>query len=368
MILLRGHQPGTPATVAHKLSRVPMLLTAVLIAVGLSACGSDKAASSWELSDQTGPAGDAAWQELVKNAKAEGEVVFYGAHAEDTMNSLATSFEKEYGIKVRVFRAPDNQLEPKLDAEAKTGKHVADVIGMSDEMYLKELAARGAFAEPEGPALTAAGFDRKANTLAPHVLRSAATTMSYGWNTDLHPKGLSDFDDLLDPSLSGGEIGILSPFTPAVMDFYTYLQQHYGDDYLEKLAAQKPRIYEAGAAMAEALASGEITAATQVAQVAIFGAKDAGAPVDSGLAEPAWAASLYEAVLADAPHPHAAQLLMNYVFTPAGQEIVAERIASVLPDIPSSATTIDKTTTGGVMNASPAQFKSFVAKFNQLFR
>ena len=151
------------------------------------------------------------------------------------------------------------------------------------------------------------------------------------------------------------------------MDFYHFLQKQYGDDYLDKLAAQKPRIYNAGAAMAEALASGEIAAATQVSQVALYAAKDAGAPVDGGLADPAWAASFYEAVLEGAKHPAAAQLLMNYIFTPAGQEVVAERIASVLPDIPSAVTTIDKTTTGGDENATPEEFKAFVAEFNKTF-
>ncbi|WP_344595911.1 extracellular solute-binding protein [Actinomadura vinacea] len=364
--------PGTPqgarTAVLRTLSRLRLVVTALVIGIGLAACGSGEPAPKWQLSDKTGPAGDAAWQKLVADAKAEGRVVIYGAHAEDTLNQLGAAFEKQYGIKVQVFRAADSDLQPKLDAEIKTGNHVADVVGMSDENYLKRMSARGAFADPRGPALSAPGFDRKANTLARGVNRSVATTMSYAWNTERHPKGLRGFNDLLDPSLSGGKIGVLAPFTPAVMDFYTYLQKQNGADYLDKLAKQKPRKYQAGAAMAEALASGEIAAATQVAQVALYKAKDAGAPVDGGLANPAWGAGLYEAVLEGAAHPNAAQLLMNYIFTPAGQEIVANRTAAVLPNIPKTATTADKTTTGGVMNASPEQFKAFVDKFNGQFR
>lgn len=356
-----------PIRSAEQLLRLPVLLTAIVMSVVLAACGSGDTSSDFKLTDDTGPAGDAAWQQLVEDAKAEGEVVFYTAHAEDTMTKLATAFENEYGIEVTIFRALDSDLEPKLDAEAKTGNHVADIVGMSDQEYLKAMSAKGAFADPRGPAFDVEGFDRDANTVADGVVRSVATTMSYAWNTDLHSGGLEDFEDLLDPSLAGGKIGVLSPFTPAVMDFYTYLEKQYGADFLERLAAQKPRIYEAGAAMAEALASGEILAASQVSQVVLYGAKAAGAPVDGGLANPAWAASLSEAVLADAPHPNAAQLLMNYIFTPAGQEIVAERIASVLPDIPSAVTTADKTTTGGVTDATPAQFKTFVDRFNKLF-
>ncbi|RZI53512.1 MAG: extracellular solute-binding protein [Pseudonocardia sp.] len=368
MTLSRCLRLARPSAASRKALRVPLMVLCLAVAAGLTACGSDGSSTVRQLSDNTGQAGDAAWQQLVEDAKAEGEVVFYGSHAEDTINELATAFEDEYGIKVQVFRASDNDLEPKLDAEEKTGNQVADLVGMSDQVYLEQMAAHGMFAEPTGPTLNAPEFDRAANTLAPGVIRALATTMSYAWNTDLHPQGLGGFDDLLDPSLSGGKIGILSPFTPAVMDFYTYLEKQYGSDFLDRLAQQKPRIYQAGAAMSEALASGEITAATQVSQVALYKAKDAGAPVDGGLAQPAWGASLYEAVLADARHPNAAQLLMNYIFSPAGQEIVAHHVASVLPDIPGAATTIGNTTTGGVMTAGPEQFKAFVDKFNETFQ
>jgi iron(III) transport system substrate-binding protein len=346
-----------------------LLVLALFIAMGLTACGSGSSNESTtdSLADQTGPEGDAAWQQLVKDAKAEGEVVYYTSHGEDTMTKLAAAFEEEYGIKVTIFRAPDNDLEPKLDAEEKTGNHVADIVALSDLAYVKKLSQNGQLAEPTGPALDADGFDRKANSPVPDAIRSAGTTMSYAWNTDLHPDGLKDFSDLTDPSLSGGKVGILSPIAPAVMDFYHYLQEQYGDDYLDKLAEQKPRVYNAGSAMAEALASGEIAAATQVSQVVLYAAQDAGAPVDGGLADPAWAASFYEGVLAGAEHPAAAQLLMNYIFTPAGQEVIAERIASVLPDIPSAVTTVDKTTTGGDENATSEEFEDFVTEFNETF-
>jgi iron(III) transport system substrate-binding protein len=367
MSYFRSRRPAASRTTGQQRSRVALAFTAFTVAIGLAACGSGASSPGTQLSARTGPAGDAEWQKLVADAKSEGEVVIYGSHAEDTLNQLAAAFEKQYGIKVRVFRAADSGIEPKLDAEAKTGNRIADVVGLSDEGYLKQAAARAAYADPQGPALNVPDFNRQANTLVPGVTRSVATTMSFAWNTDRYAKGLKDFRDLLDPSLAGGKIGILSPFTPAVMDFYTYLEKHDGADYLQRLAQQKPRVYGAGAAMAQALASGEIAAATQVAQVSLYQAKDAGAPVDGGLAQPAWGASIYDAVLAGAPHPKAAQLLLNYIFTPAGQEIIAHRTASVLPNVPGTATTIDKTTTGGAMEASPEEFKGFVDKFNQLF-
>src|SRR4051794_15653792 len=236
MVSLRSSWPIGSAAGTRTLARVPVVLLTCLLALGLAACGSSTSATDQKLAGATGPKGDAAWQKLVKDAKAEGEVVFYGSHAEDTMNKLAAAFEKQYGIKVKVFRAADSDLEPKLDAEAKTGNHVADIVGMSDQVFLKKLSSAGAFAEPKGPAMNAAGFDRTANTLAPDVIRSAATTMSYAWNTDLDAKGMKDFKGLLDPSLAGGKIGILAPIAPAVMDFYSYLEKQYGADFLDQLA------------------------------------------------------------------------------------------------------------------------------------
>src|SRR5262245_48401288 len=86
--------------------RVALAVVGVAVAVGLAGCGTTSASSAeTQLSNQTGPAGDAAWQKLVAGAKAEGEVVIYGSHAEDTLNQLATAFGKQYGIKVRIFRA-----------------------------------------------------------------------------------------------------------------------------------------------------------------------------------------------------------------------------------------------------------------------
>ena len=127
----------------RRLGRTALALLAFVMALALAACGSsttNASSSTDSLANETGPKGDAAWQKLVKDAKAEGEVVFYTSHGEDTMTKLATAFEKKYGIKVTIFRAPDNDLEPKLDAEEKTGNHVADIVALSDLAYVKKMS------------------------------------------------------------------------------------------------------------------------------------------------------------------------------------------------------------------------------------
>ena len=66
--------------------------------------------------------------------------------------------------------------------------------------------------------------------------------LTLGWNTDDVPDGLTDYPDLLDPELAGGRIGVIDPaIGPAVVDFWLWVEENYGEEYLEQLAAQEPR-------------------------------------------------------------------------------------------------------------------------------
>ena len=322
---------------------------ALLMAAGLTACGGSDAGSTTDtLADETGPKGDAAWQQLVEDAKAEGEVVFYTSHAEDTMTKLATAFEKEYGIKVTIFRAPDNDLEPKLDAEEKTGNHVADIVALSDLTYVKKMSQSGQLAEPKGPALDADGFDREANTPVPEAIRSAGTTMSYAWNTERSPDGLKDFGDLTRP-LAVGRQG-RDP-----------LAHRAGGDGLLPLSAEAvrrglPRQARRSRSHASTTPAPRWRRRWPPARSRLprrsprCRCTPPRTPAPRSTADSRIRRGQRRSTRRSLPRreaPGAAQLLMNYIFTPAGQEIIAERIASVLPDIPSAVTTIDKTTTGG---------------------
>src|SRR3954447_1184285 len=97
---LHSPQPAEPKGVACRTSRLAAVVVSVAMTGALVACGggATNSESATKLSSRTGPHGDAAWQKLVKDAKAEGQVVFYTAHAEDTMNQLAAAFQKQYGI------------------------------------------------------------------------------------------------------------------------------------------------------------------------------------------------------------------------------------------------------------------------------
>ena len=83
----------------------------------------------------------------------------------------------------------------------------------------------------------------------------------------------------------------------------------------------------------QALASGEVWVAPMAASN-ILTEKEKGAPVDFALPENPFGVPWYSHVLASAPNPNAAQVLANFLITPAGQEAISADYLSVLPDVP----------------------------------
>ena len=96
--------------------------------------------------------------------------------------------------------------------------------------------------------------------------------------------------------------------------------------------------------------------------------KEQGAPVDSGLADQVWGARFNTAILDTAPHPNAAQVLANFMITEPGQEAIARKAASVLPDITGAVTTVDKVRVQDLSVLTPEFVADYQAKWNGLFK
>jgi iron(III) transport system substrate-binding protein len=193
--------------------------------------------------------------------------------------------------------------------------------------------------------------------------------LTFGWNTKLYPNGLSDYTDLLDPALAGGKIGVVDPTAASLVDFYLWLEETYGADFVTKLAAQKPKIYPSSLPMGEALGSGEIAAGSFVAPIALVPAKAKGAPVDFKMrAAGAWGARYYGMVLKSGQHPNAAQLLTNFMVTPEGQALITPSAGSVQPNVPGTLITNDKVRVQDPSKLTPAAVAAYQKKWKSLFR
>jgi iron(III) transport system substrate-binding protein len=318
--------------------------------------------------ETSAPAGisEADWDAIVTAAQEEGKVTFYSSQGLDQLNDLAQRFSDEYGIELEVVRDIDSALIPKVEAEQQTGNGIADVIAQASASWSEQRGAEGWFVAPVGPAFDDPAYDRAANVSDNGYFTSSAAVLTFGWNTDQYPTGLTDYSDLLDPELAGGRIGVIEPAAPSIVDFWLYLEENYGEDFVTQLAAQEPKIYPSSLPMAQALTSGEISAGSFV-QV-LVDEKEQGAPVESGLADQVWGARFNTSILQVAPHPNAAQVLANFIITEPGQEAIARKAASVLPDVAGTVTTVDKVRVQDLSILTEDFVADYQAKWNDLFK
>src|ERR1044072_6753455 len=292
--------------------RGALLILLSITALLLAACGggNDNNAESKVVPASAGV------DKLGAAAKKERQGTVYSAPGPPSLNNLAKACEAKYpGIKVKTVRGTDGDLGVKVETEFNSGKGIADMYVSASLAWVKPQAEAKRFLAPTGPELTGKGaYDVKKYVHEGNYFETNSAVLTFGWNTKLYPKGLTDYTGLLDPSLKGGKIGVIEPSAPSLVDFYLWLEETYGADFVKKLAAQKPRIYPSSLPMGEALQSGEIAAGSFVAPIALEPAKKKGAPVDYRMPpNGAWGGRYYGMVLNTAPHPNAGELFANFM-------------------------------------------------------
>lgn len=369
----------------------PLVASLIILLLVAAACGGDSDENAEEAVDTAeeglaeteapaatdAPAGteapsggdyDAALAELVAAAQEEGECTIYSSQALDNLNNLADAFNDEYGIDVTVVRGTDGDNNPRLETEFATDTAGADfAVGASKGWVVDNVEN---FLDPTAsPQLAGLGDYDSAQFLDDNYFEVGAALLTFAWNTDLVPEGLNDLEDLLDPELGGGKIGVIDPaIAPAVVDFWLWLEDTYGEDFVEALAAQEPRIYGSALPIGEALISGEIFAAPYAAPVQIVPAAADGAPVDFGISDRgAWGAKYFGFIPRTAANPACGTLLADFMVTARGQELVMGVAGTVVPT-ESSLINNDMVRDQDLEATAPEPAAAYVEKWDSLFR
>lgn len=311
---------------------------------------------------QTGVSKEA-WQKVIEAAKKEGAVTIYSSQAPALLNDMAERFKKEYGITVTVVRAIDAEMNPRIEAEFSTNKGIGDVYVTSDELLCQQRHAKGWYVPLQGPDFDNPVYNRKVRSPVHTYFESNAFVVAFGWNKDLLPQGVADYRAMLNPAFAG-KIGMPNPSNGALVDFYMFLEDTNGPDFLQRLAALKPRIYPGALPIGQAVVSGEITVAGYCQPLIDEVSK--GAPVGWRIAEKAWGARFWGQVPRIAPHPNAAQLLANFMITRAGQEALARNTASSLPNI--GLATTDRVHRPDPSKLTPDVIRTYQERWRKMFQ
>src|SRR6266852_8959335 len=78
-------------------------------------------------------------------AKAEGKVVWYTSTPLPQAQKVANAFEKEYGVKVELFRSGGSAVLRRFQQEIDAGRVAADVLTTSDPAAAAMLTRKGIF-------------------------------------------------------------------------------------------------------------------------------------------------------------------------------------------------------------------------------
>jgi iron(III) transport system substrate-binding protein len=260
--------------------------------------------------------------EVRDKAEAEGKVVFYGSLTATDAKALIDGFKLVYPkIDGEFYRTSDSQLMEKILTEARAGKPLWDVV-CETGFYGNLLKKRGMLEAYDSPERK---FFRDAYKDPQAFWTSIYTTYAvFGYNTRLVPKNSipRSYEDLLKPEWNG-QIGIEAR---AYEWFATTMRNMGGEEkglaFMRRLAQQQLQPRPGRTLLAQLVTAGEYRGSVSVYSQSYEILKGSGAPVDWVALDPVYASVHPTGIAAKAPHPNAARLLMDFLLSKKGQEIL----------------------------------------------
>jgi iron(III) transport system substrate-binding protein len=314
-----------------------------------------------------------ALDQLIADAEAEGKLTVYSSIGEASLNEMAAKFEELYDIDVEAFRIVDGEAIPRLETEFNTNTYGADVATMAALGWIETQAAAGNWLPATAsPSVAGLGeYDAAQYVREDGPVETGAAVLTFAWNTNEFPDGFTGYEDFLNrPELAGGRLGIIDSVAgPAVVDFWAWVTENFGEDYIPALAELEPRLYPSALPIGEALSSGEIAATIYAAPVQLIPAKANGAPVEFAIDEAgAWGARYFSMITKTAQNPNAAALWIEFYLSPEGQKLAHSGAGTVLPGIEGSLITQDKVRKMDTEVMAAENVATFNAYFDSLFK
>jgi len=255
-------------------------------------------------------------------AKKEGRLLLYSTYDSSAMKPIVDRFQAESGLPVDVVRLTSQPMFERVTAEFSAHKLAADYVDTTDITLTNQLSAKGVFRGFEVPGFGAIEPVLHASDgMWYSVIRSV---MVIGVNTAvIKPSDVpSTWADLLDPKWKG-KVGLASIDAGGTSySLYFFLRQRFALGYWQKLAAQQARIVPTASPVVTDLARGETSVAVDPLSLMVAGAAT-GAPIKIITpAEGVPSFSISGGITSTAPHPHAAEVWMDWLTSKHGAAVI----------------------------------------------
>jgi iron(III) transport system substrate-binding protein len=276
------------------------------------------------------------WKKVIEAAKKEGKVVAGGPPTAVLRKQFKETFESRFGIELELLSAPGPQNAQRAMAEFKAGVKYFDVLHggsgtlepLKNENMLAPFMDFVILPEVKDPKQWWGGHMWEDNIKTNRFIYSFSADFSVPpfYNSDLvKPGEITSFDDLLQPKWKG-KIGMFDPRIPSAgQGLWGYLMRAKGKEFLQKLADQNLFIQRDGQQIAIGLAKGNLAVALGLAQRFVDPYIKGGLPIKvlTSIKEGMGGSNGFGtvAIMANAPHPNAAKVYINWLLGKEGQEL-----------------------------------------------
>lgn len=320
-------------------ARAAWVLVAALIVAPLTACGGPQASEPVS----NGPA-EGSWEEVEAAAADEGKAVLYIA-VPGLEDAITEGFAKAYpDIDLEIVRLATGDLLARVNHERDAGADGADVVLNGDTAWFQDNEDQFL---PLGPSIDEYWSDSDQVFADGRYVTSDYLPSQLVVNTEaLQASGahaIESYDDLLQPELSDGLLGLAGPnISSGQAQYWAYLYEIHGEQYFRDLAALHPDIYDNSVTqLIQSLGAGSHAAGLFSYATLTEPLIADGAPIQTLVEEPTIVVSHKMAVPEWSHRPNAGLVLANWMLSREGQiamfgagGVASPMSADALGDVP----------------------------------
>jgi iron(III) transport system substrate-binding protein len=274
---------------------------------------------------------------MIAAAEKEGKVVWYTAVDVKVAEGIAKLFREQYPkIPIEVERAGSERIFQRINQEYQANIRNVDVVNSSDAshfLHWKQQKWLAAHTPPDVRRFPAQYRDPEGFYA---VWRATLSVMAYNTSLVKEAEAPKGYLDLLDPKWKGKLVKAHPSYSGTSLTGTYALVKALGWDYFEKLAKNGVQQLQSTTAPPKSIASGERAVMVDGNEYNMFIEIDAKSPVKIIYAKEGTPfVTSPTAIFAEAPHPNAARVFQNFLYTQKAQQVLVDQggARSVHPDV-----------------------------------
>ena len=263
---------------------------------------------------------------MIEAAKKEGKVIWYTSLALPSSTMIANLFMNRYkGIEVEVHRTGSQRVLQRVMQEVSAGIKNVDIIHTSDGGHFVLLRKKGLLTKylPKGLESFPSGFKDKDGYY--FGMRATLSVIAYNPKIVTEKEAPKSWKELLDPKWRGKMVTAHPSYSGIIATHVQAIVNLYGWDYFKELSRNKLHLVQSANDPAGVVASGERPVGANGAEYFYYKTMKQGNPLR--IVYPKEGIPLVispVAIARDAPHPNAAKLFMDFIFTKESLQAMAD--------------------------------------------